>query len=317
MDNKDTQDNVRPSHFSFSEDSTIRETTNRKQPTDKEPAPGAEIIKMLLRKYGFLTRRLLSKCLISHGHSTIDTVKSLKKMQQQGHIMKYTIEAGKGDDISVFCLSESSRAAQGDKNRYCYDMKSIPYIMEILATAQWSIALKSEKKATELLYEVSANTEGRNLRIPSLSRFIIRPGHTIYIAAMPVCRSRDPERFKEFLEKLDNLNRYLNLNAGRYRSAQTVLICESMGQVEETCRVISRFTELAGNFYLYTTDAITGDDGITPLGILYGASLKNNGEVEITVFSLKGEGVKEILDKTVRKAKKRISVILKTAEEDG
>ncbi len=295
-----------PSHFSFNEESVISETTNHKAPVDSTPAAGTEIIALLLKKYGFLTRKLINRCLTAEKHGTIDTVKTLRKMQQLKVVEKYTIK-GQGDDLSVFCLTKESRERYPDERGYKYDMSDIPYILETLSAAQWSISLKNEKAVRELIHEEYITDRENIFLVPSLIKFSIIPGRNLHLLAFPVCRSHDPESLREFLSRLDTANRYFRNAQVKYSSLQPVLICESHNQIEDMSRMLTNITSLARQFYLYTTDSITGNENINPLEMLYGADALSNGNVELSIYSLKELTIRDMAEKAISSAKNKIS----------
>ncbi len=313
-------DNIRPlppSHFSFVEGSVIRETTNKKKAMDTDRAAGAEVITKALQKHGFLTRALIARSLMAHKHKTIDLVKSLRKMQQQGEVRKYTIETGTGDDLSVFCLSEGMRIEHPDKGVFRYDMTDIPYILSHLSTAQWEIAVQGSGGVWEHMYEGYTSVNGKALHIPSLIRFNYEPGKYMFLVALPSCRDRDPMALRSFLTHVNSIHRYLTDSYGKYRSVQIIIICESVRQIEDMCRLFSRISELAGIYFLYTTDAITADPSTPPLTMLYGADILDDGSVELSLYSLKKKTVREYAHMAVDTIRERGKELIENLKEGG
>ncbi len=308
-----SEQRVYPSHFSYVEGSIIKETTNRDLPQNYEDAAGAPAIIKALQKYGFLTRKLLKRNLAYYGHRTIDVAKSLTKMQQQGIIKKYTIFSDISDNISIVCLAEGLRGPSA--NIYRFDMTDIPYILEHLVIAQWKIALLKTSSVSECLNEYRVLANENLIKIPCLHRFRNKYDRKMYLLAVPTCRTNDPEGLRRFLKTLNDLKTFLDNSATMYRSSQIVIICESMRQIEDVSRMVSRITELSGYYFLYSTDEVTLND--EPLSMLYGAEMQENGNVELSMFSLREENLKEAAGRTAKTLKGKLEILTRVFPNRG
>ena len=222
-------------------------------------------------------------------------------MQQRGIVKKYTIFPDTGDNISIHFLSDKVRQRYPDLSGYRYDMTDIAYIMEHLAIAQWEIGLLTNKTARECMYEKVVRSNDRTVKIPCLHRFKNTFDRNIHIAAVPVSRSHNPDGLRKFLVHLDDIRAYLEDNSDKYKSSQIVIICESMRQIEDVCRMLSRIIDLSAYYFLYSTDAITSDTD--PFSMLYGAEHKENGNVELSLISLKSETFTEAAARAVSKVR--------------
>ena len=141
---------IAPSLYSYEVGTTIKDTTIHEEPQNNIPPTGEKVIIPTIRRYGFLTAPILQRLINLQEHVTINALKSLRKLQQQGKVLKYTISfPSDRQDIDVYVLSPETRQINGAKAVFKYDMSDIPYILEHLSVSQWHTAVLEGKNAKE------------------------------------------------------------------------------------------------------------------------------------------------------------------------
>ncbi len=278
-----------PCRFSCDENSTISCTTFKDKPADRLPAAGERILLEALEHYGFLNVALLQRILKIGHHNSINARKSIKKMQQQGKVEKYTIShEGQEANTDVYILSRKMREKLPVKVRrmYKFDMDNIPYIMEHLAVAQWHISLLSRNNTVGISYNEHQRIDDISLTIPSIVKYKTLLGRKTYISAIPACKGKKQEDLSRFLLQVALMDKYFSTHADLYPSITIAVICESERQLEEMARFMASIKETSGIFFLYSLDAITADEEVDPLSMLYMAQVED-GAVTTELISLK------------------------------
>ena len=277
-----------PSRFSYDEGCGIFETTERSEPPDERPATGERVILQLLKKYGYLTMPLIQKNIEMY-HRTINAKKSVRKMQQRNLILKYTIQYTDEDiaDIDVYILTPkgAEMAGESGKKPYRFDMTNIPYILENLSAAQWHMAVMSDKKAHEEMYQHTVRVKGNIVTIYSLIKYRTDFGRYLHLCGIPIEKGIHRKDLGRFVAKILLMNEYLASKPDRYRSYIIVISCESQRQIEDVAKVLGTINETKEIYFMYTIDAITSDSGINPLSMLYTVE-EEGGRYKTKVASL-------------------------------
>lgn len=278
---------IAPSLYSYEVGTTIEDTTNQEEPKNNIPATGEKVIVATIRKYGFLTAPLVQRAINLNDHSTINVLKSLKKMQQQGKAEKYTITfPSERQDIDVYVLSPKMRQISGQKSVFKYDMSDIPYILEHLSISQWHISVLEGKGAKEVMLYKQISSQGFIAQLPSLIEFRSRLGKKMNLCAIPVPKGVHKQDLGRLFTNVITIDRYLSERRERFRSYVIVLICESQNQIDEVSRLLFEMAETKETYILYSIDMMSSDDEFDPLSVIYDVS-RAEGEIELGVVRLR------------------------------
>ena len=264
--------NLTVSNFSYCDKCIIKKTTKQSKKVYDGKIIGETIINAILTKYGFLTLKLVRKCLEYGGHKKISAAKTLKSMQYQGLIDKYTIyypEDMERNNIDVYILTGEMLEECRRKRLYDFKMTNIPYILEMLTLAQWHISMLMKCKAKEEMYNVTFETDlGYVLTMPSLVKLRTSISSTIHICSMPVTKAMDKKELGKFLIRISQISKYMD-SKRKYSSFVICLICESQQQIEETSKLLYALNQTRNLFVIYSIDAITSDLDINPMSMIY------------------------------------------------
>lgn len=278
---------IAPSLYSYEVGTTIEDTTNQEEPKNNIPATGEKAIVATIRKYGFLTAPLVQRAINLNDHSTINVLKSLKKMQQQGKAEKYTITfPSERQDIDVYVLSPKMRQISGQKSVFKYDMSDIPYILEHLSISQWHISVLEGKGAKEVMLYKQISSQGFIAQLPSLIEFRSRLGKKMNLCAIPVPKGVHKQDLGRLFTNVITIDRYLSERRERFRSYVIVLICESQNQIDEVSRLLFEMAETKETYILYSIDMMSSDDEFDPLSVIYDVS-RAEGEIELGIVRLR------------------------------
>ena len=278
---------IAPSLYSYEVGTTIEDTTNQEEPKNNVPATGEKVIVATIRKYGFLTAPLVQRAINLDDHSTINVLKSLKKMQQQGKAEKYTITfPSERQDIDVYVLSPKMRQISGQKSVFKYDMSDIPYILEHLSISQWHISVLEGKGAKEVMLYKQISSQGFIAQLPSLIEFRSRLGKKMNLCAIPVPKGVHKQDLGRLFTNVITIDRYLSERRERFRSYVIVLICESQNQIDEVSRLLFEMAETKETYILYSIDMMSSDDEFDPLSVIYDVS-RAEGEIELGIVRLR------------------------------
>lgn len=278
---------IAPSLYSYEVGTTIEDTTNQEEPKNNVPATGEKVIVATIRKYGFLTAPLVQRAINLNDHSTINVLKSLKKMQQQGKAEKYTITfPSERQDIDVYVLSPKMRQISGQKSVFKYDMSDIPYILEHLSISQWHISVLEGKGAKEVMLYKQISSQGFIAQLPSLIEFRSRLGKKMNLCAIPVPKGVHKQDLGRLFTNVITIDRYLSERRERFRSYVIVLICESQNQIDEVSRLLFEMAETKETYILYSIDMMSSDDEFDPLSVIYDVS-RAEGEIELGIVRLR------------------------------
>ena len=278
---------IAPSLYSYEVGTTIEDTTNQEEPKNNVPATGEKVIVATIRKYGFLTAPLVQRAINLDDHSTINVLKSLKKMQQQGKAEKYTITfPSERQDIDVYVLSPKTRQISGQKSVFKYDMSDIPYILEHLSISQWHISVLEGKGAKEVMLYKQISSQGFIAQLPSLIEFRSRLGKKMNLCAIPVPKGVHKQDLGRLFTNVITIDRYLSERRERFRSYVIVLICESQNQIDEVSRLLFEMAETKETYILYSIDMMSSDDEFDPLSVIYDVS-RAEGEIELGIVRLR------------------------------
>ena len=278
---------IAPSLYSYEVGTTIEDTTNQEEPKNNVPATGEKVIMATIRKYGFLTAPLVQRAINLNDHSTINVLKSLKKMQQQGKAEKYTITfPSERQDIDVYVLSPKMRQISGQKSVFKYDMSDIPYILEHLSISQWHISVLEGKGAKEVMLYKQISSQGFIAQLPSLIEFRSRLGKKMNLCAIPVPKGVHKQDLGRLFTNVITIDRYLSERRERFRSYVIVLICESQNQIDEVSRLLFEMAETKETYILYSIDMMSSDDEFDPLSVIYDVS-RAEGEIELGIVRLR------------------------------
>lgn len=279
-----------PSRFAYTDKCSIEDTTLKLPPENNVPAIGCKIITEILYQYGYLNLQQIQRLLEHMGHKSIMAKKSLRKMQEQGQVKKYTIGFGEEDvaDIDIYMLTPSFRREQ-EKNEkhksiHRFDMDNIPYILENLSISQWHIGIMGQYVKAEM-YNHRVSVDDEVVTIPSLIRYRTPLGHSIHICGMPMCKGKDKGSLAHFIAKLVLVNNYFMDNPDKYRSYVIVIVCESEAQIEDISKLLKAIRETSGMFLLYTIDTVT-NEGNDPLSLLYSVD-REDGRADLSIISLR------------------------------
>jgi len=279
---------ISPSLYSYSKECTIKETTVKTKPQNNLPATGEKVIIAVLRKYGFLTAPLLQRAANIERHRTLKITSSLRKMQQQGKILKYTItHPEEVQDIDVYLLSTELRRKQGFKSIFRYDMTNIPYILEHLSQTQWHLSLLEGENAKELMIYKQIHLKGNISEIPSLIEYKPGFGKKMTILGMTSPKGKRKADLGAFLTKLVSADEYLRNHKEQYGSYLITIICESENQIEEMAKFLGKIAETSELYYLYSIDPLTAEEILDPLSVLYDVQ-RIDGETILNVVRLRG-----------------------------
>ena len=276
-----------PSLYSYEVGTTIEETTISDEPQNNIPATGEKVIMPTIRRYGFLTAPILQRLINLYEHKTINALKSLKKMQQQGKVQKFTIKfPSDRQDIDVYVLSPQYRQINGMKSVFKYDMSDIPYILEHLSVSQWHTAVLEGKNAKEVMLYKQINSHGFIAQLPSLIEFRSRIGKKMNLCAIPVPKGVHKQDLGRLFTNIITIDRYLSERIDRFKSYVIVLLCESQNQIDEVSRLLLEMAETKETYILYSIDMMSSDDEFDPLSIIYDAS-RHEGELELSIVRLR------------------------------
>lgn len=278
---------IAPSLYSYEENTKITETTIKDAPKNNIPATGEKVIMATIRKYGFITAPVIQRLINNMEHETINVQKSLRKMQQQGKVEKYTISfPSERQDIDVYVLSREYRNVHGQKSVFRYDMSDIPYILEHLSVSQWHISVMEGKNTKELMLYRQINCHGYIAQLPSLIEVKTRLNKRMALCAIPVPKGTHKQDLGRLLTNIISIDTYLSERKDRYRAYVIILLCESHSQIDEVARLLLNMAETKEIFVLYSIDMMTADDTFDPLSMIYDVSRKD-GEIELNVLKMR------------------------------
>lgn len=278
---------IAPSVYSYEKSATIEETTNRAAPNNNVPPTGENVIVPIIRKYGFITAPLIQRILNIYHHKTINALKSLIKLQQQGKVQKYTIKfPSDRQDIDVYILSPEMRMMSGQKSVFKYDMTDIPYILEHLVASQWHISVLEGKNAKEVMLFKQISSNGFIAQLPSMIECKSKIGKKINLCALPVPKGVYKQDLGRLFTNVITIDSYLSARKDRFRAYVIVLICESQNQIDEVSRLLCEISETKDIYFLYAIELMSSDDEFDPLSILYDIS-RYDGELEQNVIKLR------------------------------
>lgn len=278
---------IAPSIYTYDEGCKIFETTDRNEPTNSIPATGEKIIIQVLLKYGFLSIALLQRLFIMHNHSTINVKKSLRKMQQQGKAIKYTIEyPGDIADIDIYVLDERLREGKQKAAVFRYDMTDIPYILEHLSISQWHISMLEGKNTKEVAFFKQISAEGYITQIQSLVEFKSIIGKKMYLSAVTTPKGTHKQDLARLFTTLITMDRYFQARSSRFGAYLIAIICESEAQIEEVSRLLTEMAETSEMYVLYSLDMLSSEETFDPLSTLYEVT-RTEGETSITPIQLR------------------------------
>ena len=280
--------------FAYDPAMTIKETSltrKRGMPRKKGRVVGGSLAKGFLSEYGYLTSGMIQRLLDNGGHREIMAEKTLRRLQEDGEVIKHTISAPGTEkpDIDVYSLSkderERMRAAGREPIHFKHDMTNIPYILEKLSTAQWHIACQEVAWTREAAYNWRVALEdGRTAVMPSLTVRKNARGGKLYLCALSAPKGKEGEDLVRFLIQAYILKEYMSENPNRFRSWAFIIICEDDRQAEDVARYASGMKETAGMYLLFTNDDNTRE-GSDPLRTLYELSVRG-GRIERRVISI-------------------------------
>ena len=284
---KADMERIAPSLYSYEPECTITETTHTEEAQNNSPATGERAIIPIIRRYGFITAPLIQRLLNTQEHKTINALKSLKKMQQQGKVLKYTITfPSERQDIDVYVLSPLERKGSGVKGIFRYDMTDIPYILEHLSITQWHISVLEHKNSKEIMLYRQISSNGYITQLPSLIEFRTRLNKRMSLCAIPVPKGVHKQDLGRLFTNVITIDRFLSERRDRFRAYVIVLICESENQIDEVSRLLGEMAETKEIYALYSIDMMSSDDIFDPLSVLYDVS-RNEGEIALNVVRLR------------------------------
>ena len=261
--------------------------TIHEEPQNNIPPTGEKVIIPTIRRYGFLTAPLLQRLINLQEHTTINALKSLRKLQQQGKVLKYTISfPSDRQDIDVYVLSPETRQINGAKAVFKYDMSDIPYILEHLSVSQWHVGTLEGKGSKEIMLYRQVNAKGFIAQLPSLIEFKSRLGNKMNICAIPVPKGVHKQDLGRLFTNVITIDRFLSERKDRFKSYVIVLLCESQNQIDEVSKLMLELAETKEIFILYSIDMMSADDTFDPLSLLYDVS-RRDGELELGVLKLR------------------------------
>lgn len=268
-------DRLPPSRFSFDPKSRIENTTRKRHSHDLVPAAGEKPVLTILEKYGMLNRKMIDDALKIYGHKTINTVKSLRRMQEMGQVNKYTIYSPDPElpDNDVYILSRQMREKCGIESAtipvHDYNMANIPYVLEKLSVNQWHLQMLRHMDGKEVKFNQRVFSEAGQVLIPSLVKIKTRLKRPLHVCAVPVCKGRKKEDIASFVAQIAFLNSYFAENRGRFKSVVVVVLCESERQIGDVSAVIESVNQTAGSYLLFTIDSLVADKNLNPLSLLF------------------------------------------------
>ena len=276
-----------PSLYSFEVGAKITDTTIDTEPRNNIPPTGEKTIIPTIRKYGFITAPLLQRAIALFDHKTINVLKSLTKMQQQGKVEKYTIEfPSDRQDIDIYILSPSVRNISGAKAVFKYDMSDIPYILEHLAVSQWHISVLEGKNAKEIMLFKQIKSGGFIAQLPSLIEFRNRLNKRMSLCAIPIPKGVHKQDLGRLFTNLITIDRFLSERKERFRAYVLVLLCESQSQIDEVSKILTEMAETKEIYILYSIDMMGSDDTFDPLSVMYDVT-RRDGEIELGIIRLR------------------------------
>ena len=277
-----------PSLYSYDTNMKISETTIKTKPQNNIPAPGEKVVIAVLRKYGFLTSSLLQRAINVKNHRSLKVTSSLRKMQQQGKVLKYTITHDIDiQDIDVYVLSKEERSNSGFKSIFRYDMTDIPYILEHLSITQWHIAMLEGELTKEVMLYRQIHLKDSISQVPSMVEYKPPFGKKLYICGISVPKGKHKDDFGAFLTRIISIDEYLKDHNESFRAYVIVIICESESQIEELSKFLSNMAETSELYLMYTIDALTAEDVLDPLSVLYDVE-RHEGETSLNVIRIRG-----------------------------
>jgi hypothetical protein len=289
----DTYSIIPSSIYTFTRNAKMFEIEPTKLPVTNVPAVGAEPIKKALYKFGFLTANLLQRYMNLRGNKNIKVKKSLNVMFSQRLIWRYTIDFGNDltHNLDIYRLSQAEEARIKNTGRhkpvYRADMKSIPYAMTLLTSAQWHISML-ENRAKEIMYNNRVHISDENtepITIPSLVRYKTKKRKSVVICAIPAIKGLRRADIGSFLRNINRINEYFLYNPAHYRRYLLILICDSETQIEDISQMLESINETKGIFVLYAINAQSAEDAGNPLSSLYTVD-RTDGKAVLTVVDL-------------------------------
>jgi len=277
-----------PSIYSYDRESTIQNTTISNQPINNLPATGEKIIIALLQKYGFLSSPLLQRYINLRKHGTINVKKSLRKLQEQGKVEKYTItHSNDVADIDVYVLSNAERKKYKIRSIYRFDMMDIPYILEHLSIAQWHVSMLEGKGTKEVAYYKQINAKGFITQLQSVVQIKNVTGRNMILSAITIPKGIQKQDIASLFTTIITTDNYFRDRKSQYNAYVIVLICESESQIEQISQMLTKMAETTEIYIIYSLDTLSADDTFDPLSTLYDVK-REEGETELSVLKLRG-----------------------------
>ena len=269
------EEQIPASRLHFSQETTVSNTTLPPGRSGLKKAAGEKPVLYLLEKYGFMNLHMIAYALKIKGHKTVNVNKTLKRMQEQGMVLKYTYTP-KNPDLpqnDVYALSKKARDDSGlsraKRSPHDYNASNIPYVYEKLALCQWHLKLLAMKNTKEVMFQRLVGGERFHVLVPSLVSVKTRLKKRILLCALPVARGRSKDAVINFLAQIVFLLRYFAENRKHFHSPVIILLAESFSQIEDVACLLHSLSETKDLYVLYAVDSLVSDDEVNPLKMLY------------------------------------------------